>query len=74
MGGVYAGAMTVQVGKDGEKKLVSTPDSMPFFGHDKNLNYYAYLGTYDNSDDVYFEYTPPGASNLPVQMILVPEK
>ncbi|WP_304134145.1 hypothetical protein [Megamonas hypermegale] len=74
MGGVYAGAMTVQVGKDGEKKLISTPDSMPFFGHDKNLNYYAYLGTYDNSDDVYFEYTPPGASNLPVQMILVPEK
>ncbi len=74
MGGVYAGAMTVRVGKDGEKKLISTPENIPFFGHDKNLNYYSYLGTYNNSDDVYFEYTPPGASNLPVQIILVPEK
>lgn len=74
MGGVYAGAMTVQIGKDGEKKLINTPEDIPFYGHDENLNYYSYLGTYDNSDDVYFEYTPPGASNLPVQIILVPEK
>lgn len=74
VGGVYAGAMTVQVGKDGEKKMISTPEDIPFYGHEKDLNYYSYLGTYSNSDDVYFEYTPPGASNLPVQIIIIPEK
>lgn len=74
IGGVYAGAMTVQIGKDGEKKLINTPENIPFYGHEEKTNYYSYLGTYDNTDDVYFEYTPPGASNLPVQIIMIPKK
>ena len=74
IGGVYAGAMTVQVGKDGEKRLINTPENIPFYGHEEKTNYYSYLGTYDNTDDVYFEYTPPGASNLPVQIIMIPKK
>lgn len=74
IGGVYAGAMTVQVGKDGEKRLINTPENIPFYGHEEKKNYYSYLGTYNNNDDVFFEYTPPGASNLPVQIIIVPEK
>ena len=55
-------------------KVINTPDVLPFFGHDKNLNYYSYLGTYNNSDKIKFLYTPPGASNLPVEIILIPEK
>ncbi len=74
IGGVYAGAMSVRIGKDGERKMIKTPDEMPFFGHEAEFNYYSYLGTYNNKDDVYFEYTPPGASNLPVEIILIPEK
>ena len=74
LGGVYAGAMAVKVGENGEYKMISTPDDLPFFGHEKDINYYAYLGTYNNSDKLSFLYTPPGASNLPVQIILIPEK
>ena len=32
------------------------------------------LGTYANAQPVQFEYSPPGASNLPVNIILMPEK
>ena len=32
------------------------------------------LGTYASSQPVSFEYSPPGASNLPVNIILIPEK
>ena len=60
--------------ENGEYKMISTPDDLPFFGHEKDINYYAYLGTYNNSDKLSFLYTPPGASNLPVQIILIPEK
>ena len=74
IGGVYAGAVSVRIGQDGEKKMILTPDELPFYGHEQNKNYYSYLGTYNNSDDVHFEYMAPGASNLPVQIILIPEK
>ena len=30
------------------------------------------LGSYDDSDNVKFEFSPPGASNLPVSLILMP--
>ena len=32
------------------------------------------LGTYTSAQSVQFEYSPPGASNLPVNIILMPEK
>ena len=32
------------------------------------------LGTYPAAQPVHFEYSPPGASNLPVNIILMPEK
>ena len=32
------------------------------------------LGTYSSASPVQFEYSPPGASNLPVNIILMPEK
>lgn len=53
--------------------MISTPDDLPFLVMKKDINYYAYLGTYNNSDKLLL-YTPPGASNLPVQIILIPEK
>lgn len=32
----------------------------------------AYLGTYKAGDDPYFLFSPPGASNLPVALVLIP--
>ena len=32
------------------------------------------LGAYAGTQPVSFEYSPPGASNLPVNIILMPEK
>lgn len=32
----------------------------------------AYLGTYQAEDDPYFIFSPPGASNLPVALVLIP--
>ncbi len=32
------------------------------------------LGTYQNESRLSFEYSPPGASNLPVNLILMPAK
>lgn len=72
LGGVYAGAVAVKSG-DGDYKMISTPDELPFFGHEADFNYYAYLGTYDIKTPISILYTPPGASNLPIQMIFVPE-
>lgn len=32
----------------------------------------AELGTFDGSEQVFFEYSPPGASNLPIALVLMP--
>ena len=74
LGGVYAGAVAVKAGKNNDEyKMISTPDAVPFFGHEADFNYYAYLGTYDINQPLSILYTPPGASNLPVEMIFIPE-
>jgi hypothetical protein len=77
LGGVYAGAMTVRRGKNSKADLILTPDWTVYFGEadgsgrDREL---ACLGSYDNKVKSHFEFSPPGASNLPVHIIMVPEK
>lgn len=73
LGGIYAGAVSVRIGENGERTTIETPIRLIFYGRARNKSYYSYLGTYNNADDIYFEYTSPGASNLPVKIILIPE-
>ncbi len=86
LGGVYAGAMTVSVGTK-KPDLLLTPDTRAYFG-DRTVTVpstapdielltphteLSYLGSYSNAAQVTFEYSPPGASNLPVNLILMPD-
>lgn len=90
LGGVYAGAMTVQHGMS-PARMLSTPYGRTFFGDStppeapnteqaRNeglaiLTKYtelADLGTYANNRETVFEFSPPGASNLPVNIIMMP--
>lgn len=90
LGGVYAGAMTVQYGTN-PSRMLSTPYGRTFFGDStppespnaeqaRNegvalLTEYtelADLGTYENDKKTVFEFSPPGASNLPVNIIMMP--
>lgn len=73
-GGVYAGAVLVRNLSKHTEELVQTPADMGFFGNDERKEYYAYLGTFDDNDKLEILFTPPGASNLPAQLILIPEK
>ena len=86
LGGKYAGAMTVAQGSS-DPDLLLTPAQQSYFGdHTQvgpvgadgsakltNQMELSYLGTYHNSNKLMFEYSPPGASNLPVNLILVPD-
>ena len=87
-GGVYAGAMTVRTTDKGKVKVLSTPQDRVYFGNkdipaafDKDGNpkfsmgmELADLGVYNNRCAPLFEYSPPGASNLPVDIILMPSQ
>lgn len=91
LGGVYAGAMTVQLQGEDRKFLLSVPRNKLFFGdkavpsytqnrfpatENRDYIYYtselANLGAYKASETVNFEFSPPGASNLPVNFIIMP--
>ena len=89
LGGVYAGAMSVDFGHG--SSLLETPGGRLFFGDaippDSDADRAARLtgndrlkvaaelsdlGSYHSSVQPSFELSPPGASNLPVQIILMP--
>ena len=89
LGGVYAGAMSVDFGHGAS--LLETPGGRLFFGDaippDSDDDRAARLagkdrlkvsaelsdlGSYHSSVQPSFEFSPPGASNLPVQIILMP--
>lgn len=91
LGGVYAGAMSVQDMADKRKTLLPVPQNRLYFGDvriddftssrfpstaDTDYIYFsselASLGTYAAGRQLRFEFSPPGASNLPVNFILMP--
>jgi hypothetical protein len=73
-GGVYAGAIAVRRhGINGRPELILTPDKKAFMG-ERGTRELAYIGTFSDSEEIWFEFSPPGASNLPARLILVPEK
>lgn len=73
LGGAYAGAMAVQINNNPDFNILPTPSDCGFFGQNPRQNYYADLGTYSAKDNVMMEFSPPGASNLPINIILSPE-
>lgn len=87
IGGVYAGFMRSYRAGGSQLRLIPTPLQGTFFGHGvKNpvpmrgdtplLDGAAAitdLGLYRPAKDLIFEFSPPGASNLPVRLILLPE-
>lgn len=72
-GGVYAGALSVSSGRrDRLSEMVETPRNLPFFGDGRRETDTTYIGEYDSFSEVWFEFSPPGASNLPARLILTP--
>lgn len=88
LGGTYAGAVRVEADKR-EERLVHTPMGRLFFGGDtppdleasigRNILLsedfeLANIGTYKSYKRFALEYSPPGASNMPVLLILAPSQ
>ncbi|WP_418627063.1 copper amine oxidase [Anaerosinus sp.] len=71
-GGVYAGAIGVKDNVFNDMTVIETPSEKPFFGTEKKVDEIAYLGKYENRHPLWIEFSPPGASNLPVKLILAP--
>ena len=86
MGGWFAGVVRVEAGM-GDTKLFSVPEGTLAFG-EKSVHppfdengvttllpsvELSPLGDYRAKPPVFFEMSPPGASNLPVLFILAPE-
>ncbi len=71
-GGVYAGVVTARTGWNADKSIIPTPKNKTFFGENAKQMDLADLGVYNNINSMWFEFSPPGASNLPVEFILMP--
>ena len=73
LGGTYAGAMNVRRDHSPKTNLLLVPTGTVYFG-ERPMTDFADLGVYDNRAPSYFEFSPPGASNLPVNIIMMPAK
>lgn len=71
-GGYYAGAVTISDALRGQRRMIQTPLDKPFFSNN-SLSEIEYLGEYGSDDETCLEFSPPGASNLPVRLILTPD-
>lgn len=69
-GGEYAGGMKVKY-RHQEEGTIGTPADKLFFGS-KTINDVAHLGDYAGGQSLWLTFSPPGASNLPVKIILAP--
>jgi hypothetical protein len=71
-GGEYAGALGVKY-RHIRGNPVATPADRTSFGGNK-LTDFANVGTYGLGESLWFTFSPPGASNLPVKLVVLPEK
>ncbi len=71
-GGDYAGALGIKY-KYVVAPPVPTPAGSTAFGSHK-LTDFAHVGTFGGGESLWLMFSPPGASNLPVKLIIVPEK
>lgn len=70
-GGSYAGAMGVKY-KQGALATVDTPDGKLSMG-ENTLQSLAFLGSYQSGESLWFTFSPPGSSNLPVRLLINPQ-
>lgn len=68
-GGVYAGWAAVKT--RWEYKLVGTPSKSVYFG-DATLADFEMIAEFQAGESLWVTLSPPGASNLPVRLVLVP--
>lgn len=69
-GGLYAGSMGVKY-RHQELPPVETPADKLFMG-DKNVTSLAEIGKFEAAQSLWLTFSPPGASNLPVRLVLQP--
>lgn len=69
-GGVYAGAMGIKHQYLRQPPL-ATPGDRLFIG-EGTVTTITPLGTYSGQDSLWFTFSPPGASNLPVKIVIMP--
>lgn len=70
-GGEYAGAIGIDH-PDATWRSVATPMGRVHFGTNRAEDF-AFLGTYDSGETMVFTFSPPGASNLPVKIVVLPQ-
>lgn len=71
MGGSYAGAIGINHPEVTWNPVI-TPRDRLYFG-DARKKDLAFLGTYESGDPLSFMFSPPGASNLPVKIVILPQ-
>ncbi|AJQ26154.1 hypothetical protein [Pelosinus fermentans] len=71
-GGEYAGWLGLEY-RHQDVHTIPTPADIMSFGSNK-ISESAYLGTYESGKSLWMTFSPPGASNLPIKLILEPEK
>lgn len=72
LGGDYAGAVKISY-RQAEQGLVATPSNRTAFGGAEWSANFALLGIFDSSQSLSFTFSPPGASNLPVKLVILPQ-
>lgn len=70
-GGTYAGALGIKY-RHMVEAPVGTPAGRLFFGDDKLIDF-APVGKFDSDASLWLTFSPPGASNLPVKLVIVPQ-
>jgi len=70
-GGAYAGWLGVKY-RHQEEYNIATPADKKSFGATGNDS--AYIGTYEGGKSLWLTFSPPGASNLPIKLIIAPGK
>lgn len=70
-GGQYAGWLGVKYRHQEEYNIATPADKMSFGA---TVNESAYIGTYEGGKSLWLTFSPPGASNLPVKLVIAPGK
>ena len=70
-GGEYAGAVGLQYGGAKQNTVLTPADRLYFGGY--GTNDFALLGIFNAKEALRLTFSPPGASNLPVRIVLVPQ-
>jgi hypothetical protein len=71
-GGVYAGGIGLKYRHQYQYAL-ETPSGQLCFGENKTTDF-EHLGVYEGGQSLWLTFSPPGASNLPVKLVLVPQE